>query len=190
MENFSAAIMFADISGFTALTERLAQRGPAGIEELTGHLSAYFSPIVELIYDYGGDVIKFAGDALLVAWPATTAPLATVTQAAAQCSLKILADLRHYVVDDIHFNLHIGIAAGEVVGLHVGGVMGRWEFLIAGDPLRQIASATASAKSGEVYVSAAAWSLIQGSCRETALPPGDVRLDAIVNYYPPLALSG
>ncbi|MCB0227367.1 MAG: hypothetical protein KDI02_26975, partial [Anaerolineae bacterium] len=34
-ERLSAAVLFADISGFTALTERLAQQGPAGAEALT-----------------------------------------------------------------------------------------------------------------------------------------------------------
>ena len=37
-EQFPAAILFSDISGFTALTEKLAQQGPTGAEELTRHL--------------------------------------------------------------------------------------------------------------------------------------------------------
>ena len=36
MERFPAAVLFADISGFTPLAERLAQRGPAGAEDLSG----------------------------------------------------------------------------------------------------------------------------------------------------------
>ncbi len=46
-ENIKAAVLFTDISGFTALTERLAQRGPAGAEELTKHLNAYFGQLIE-----------------------------------------------------------------------------------------------------------------------------------------------
>jgi hypothetical protein len=34
-ENFSAAVVFADISGFTPLAVQLAQRGPAGTEALS-----------------------------------------------------------------------------------------------------------------------------------------------------------
>ena len=37
-ENFPALVLFADISGFTALTERLAARGPSGAEDLTRYL--------------------------------------------------------------------------------------------------------------------------------------------------------
>ena len=42
MERFPAAVLFADISGFTPLAERLARRGPAGAEELSALLNAYF----------------------------------------------------------------------------------------------------------------------------------------------------
>ena len=38
----TCAVMFADISGFTALTERLAAQGSAGAEQLTDALNAYF----------------------------------------------------------------------------------------------------------------------------------------------------
>ena len=47
-ERFLAAVLFADISGFTALTEQLAQRGPVGAEELTNLLNAYFDQLIDL----------------------------------------------------------------------------------------------------------------------------------------------
>jgi class 3 adenylate cyclase len=64
-EPLKAAVLFTDISGFTALTERLAQGGSDGAEELTKHLNAYFGQLIQLISDRGGDIIKFAGDAML-----------------------------------------------------------------------------------------------------------------------------
>ena len=64
------ALLLADISGFTAITERLAERGPGGAEELRGLLDGAFQPLLELIAGTGGDVLKFAGDALLACWPA------------------------------------------------------------------------------------------------------------------------
>ena len=71
-ERFAAAVLFADISGFTALTERLAQQGPAGAEELTHLLNTYFDRLINLITAHGGDVVKFAGDALIALWPAAS----------------------------------------------------------------------------------------------------------------------
>src|SRR5689334_15766966 len=69
-ERFPAAVLFADISGFTPLAERLAQQGPAGTEELTRILNDYFGQLIEIITGHGGDVVKFAGDALIALWPA------------------------------------------------------------------------------------------------------------------------
>ncbi len=178
-ERLEAAVLFADISGFTALTERLAQRGPAGAEELTQHLNAYFGQLVELITERGGDIIKFAGDAMLAIWPATNEPLVTATHRAAECSLAILEKLSHYVAGDVRLTLHIGIAAGELMSLHVGGVNGYWEFLVAGQPLSQMALAEVQAKSGDACISAEGWALIQDYCEGTPLESDVVRLDRV-----------
>ena len=51
------ALLLADISGFTAITERLAAGGPGGAEELRELLDGAFSPLLELIAGTGGDVL-------------------------------------------------------------------------------------------------------------------------------------
>jgi class 3 adenylate cyclase len=83
-ERFEAAALLADISGFTALTERLAgpRPGPGGVEALTELLNDCFGELVELVAADGGEVVKFAGDALLALWPAGGRP-PTVTARAA-----------------------------------------------------------------------------------------------------------
>ena len=58
IENYPAAAVFADISGFTPLTEKLASLGMEGIERLTTVLNAYFGKLIEIIYKHGGDIIK------------------------------------------------------------------------------------------------------------------------------------
>lgn len=50
--------MFADISGFTPLTEQLASMGTKGIEQLSSVLNAYFDELISIIYRHGGDIIK------------------------------------------------------------------------------------------------------------------------------------
>lgn len=69
MEHFPAAVLFADISGFTPLAEKLSQRR-SGVTTLTTVINALFEPFIAIISEYGGDVIKFAGDALIVVFPA------------------------------------------------------------------------------------------------------------------------
>jgi len=61
-----AAVALADVSGFTALTEALAKEGPAGVELLTKCMNSYFAQVIDLVLHFGGDVSKFAGDAMLI----------------------------------------------------------------------------------------------------------------------------
>src|ERR1700760_1585693 len=70
VERFPAAILFADISGFTDLSERLSQKGPAGTEELSSIINACFGSMLGPVGRSGGDVLMMAGDALVVAWEA------------------------------------------------------------------------------------------------------------------------
>ncbi|HKI54484.1 MAG TPA: hypothetical protein VJ987_10200, partial [Anaerolineales bacterium] len=60
----SGSALFADISGFTALTESLRESlGPRqGAEELTKQLGKVYSALIAEIEKYGGSVIGFAGD--------------------------------------------------------------------------------------------------------------------------------
>ena len=62
------SLLFFDISGFTPLTERLAKRGKAGVEQLLDILDGVIAPLVETAGDLGGDTVKFGGDALLIAF--------------------------------------------------------------------------------------------------------------------------
>ncbi len=60
------SLCFADISGFTALAERLALRGRSGGEELVETLSRVFAVMIQITHDHGGMLLKFGGDALLL----------------------------------------------------------------------------------------------------------------------------
>src|SRR5215210_5069552 len=59
-------LLSADISGFTALSERLAGLGREGAEELTNILNNCFARMIEAVHVQFGDIIKFGGDALLI----------------------------------------------------------------------------------------------------------------------------
>jgi predicted ATPase/class 3 adenylate cyclase len=58
--------VFADISGFTALTEKLAGRGKAGAEEMGEILNQTFEQLLTAAYDYGANLVKWGGDAVLL----------------------------------------------------------------------------------------------------------------------------
>ncbi|HEX6383661.1 MAG TPA: adenylate/guanylate cyclase domain-containing protein, partial [Anaerolineae bacterium] len=185
-ERFPAAVLFADISGFTPLTERLAQRGPAGLEFLTQLLNSYFGQLVDVITDHGGDVVKFAGDALIALWPAADAEAAQAislqeaTRLATQCGATIQGSLHDWeTAEGVRLSLRFTVAAGEVFLVHVGGAYNRWEFVVTGRPLGQVSAAEKIARPGEVVLTPRAWELVADFCRGTALADGHVRLESI-----------
>src|SRR5438045_7768809 len=60
------AVLFADISGFTRLTENLVQElgSYQGAEELTRLLNRVYTELIEQVHNYRGSVIGFSGDAI------------------------------------------------------------------------------------------------------------------------------
>ncbi len=60
VEHFQTVLFFADISGFTRLSECL------NAEELKTHTNNYFTLLIDVVVQYGGDIIKFCGDAVMV----------------------------------------------------------------------------------------------------------------------------
>jgi ABC-type oligopeptide transport system substrate-binding subunit/class 3 adenylate cyclase len=187
IDHGSAAVLFADISGFTAMTERLAQRGPAGAEELTRLLNAYFGQLIDFVTDYGGDVVKFAGDALIALWPTEGGgegdgdeDLATVTRRAAQCSLVVQQHLHAYeAMDGVYLSLRLALGAGEVTVIHLGGVFGRWDFVVTGEPFTQAWEAEHLAQPGDIVLSAQAWALLQETATGQPVGEGCVRLQSV-----------
>jgi class 3 adenylate cyclase len=208
------ALLLADISGFTAIAERLAQRGPAGAEALSRLLNGAFGRLLALTGAAGGDVLKFAGDALLVCWPVTSGDpvgaLAAMTRRAAGCALAMQATLRDYASDEgIRLSLRVGIGAGEVVLLDVGGVRDRRELLVSGSAVPQTTGAATKAQPDQVLVAPGAWALLADVCagervaggvrlrwapappaEEPPPPPPPTGLDALLMPYLPRALLG
>jgi class 3 adenylate cyclase len=62
-------VLFADISGFTMISEACASMGVRGNEELAFCINRYMEGMVKSLGKYGGDIIKFVGDAMIVMWP-------------------------------------------------------------------------------------------------------------------------
>jgi class 3 adenylate cyclase/tetratricopeptide (TPR) repeat protein len=157
-ERFPAAVLFADVSGFTPLTESLAQKGPEGPEELTRLLNDYFSRMIAIIEAEGGEVVKFSGDAVTVLFPACDNPLSYATRRAQQAAKAMQAAMYEFATlqtsaGPIALGMKIGIGAGEIVTMQVGGIAHRWEYVLAGDPIRQVAQAEGQAERGDIVLS-------------------------------------
>lgn len=178
-KDFQAAVMFADISGFTSLTERLAEKGTAGVETLARILNDYFGQLIDVVYEYGGDVVKFGGDAIIVVWPipeatsdltpngpasASTELLRHETLRAVRCAFKIRERLLNYQADGTTLYLKFSLGSGRVWESHIGGIFNRWEFVLVGEPLVEISTANHFAGAGDIISAPSAWQLIRADC--------------------------
>lgn len=189
-ECFPAALLFADLSGFTALADQLARRGPSGAEELNSFLNSTFDAFITAITALGGDIVVFAGDALLALWPADSEDLAAITHRAAHCSIllreraqTIRSPLSEQVSGQLSeqpteteepppLDIRMGIGVGAVRLMCVGGVYERWLWLITGAPVMQMMQIEQQARPGQIILSDEAWDLIGHHCigRRTGTP--------------------
>src|ERR1700675_4035548 len=184
-EVFSGPLLFADISGFTDLTERLARKGPAGTEELTSILNSYFGRLLNLISDHGGDTLKMAGDGLVVAWEAEDPNQAReAVIRAVQCAQEIQRGSSSASPGG-RLAVRIGVGFGETQVFYVGGLFNRWEMIPVGEPLRQMGIAQSRAKPGEIVVSADCWTALNSVAEGEALDSGLVRIRRLRATLPP-----
>lgn len=155
----TAAVLFADISGFTALTEALSRHSSSGAEELTSLLNLYFTRMIMLVESYRGLVVRISGDAIIASFQVEEDnSLAAATLRALYAAVDMQAAMADFQnlqtsVGTASLGLKIGIGTGEVLEAHVGGIFNRWEYLIAGEAMEQAANAERSAQAGMVVLS-------------------------------------
>jgi class 3 adenylate cyclase/tetratricopeptide (TPR) repeat protein len=179
-EHFHAALMLTDLSGFSSLAEDFSGRGPRGAEDLRDVLNFFCGNLVDLVEAHGGEVLKFAGDASLALWPIGDHQSSYAVRCAAQCALAA-----HHLFEQsgapngVRLRVRSGIGYGELWAANVGGVAGRWELLVSGDPLRQAADAVDSVGPGEIAVSSTTWNQLGSYARGTIERGQNIRLDAV-----------
>lgn len=177
-QKYETVCLFCDVSGFTALSEAMAVNGK-GAEGLAKHLNSYFSQMLRLIASDGGDVFKFAGDAIIVLWPELQDDAEMVVRRAAQCACAIQENLDKSLMEEgVRLSVKIGIGFGSISVLHIGGVYGRVEYVAVGDPLTQAFNAEGKCTSGQVVCSKAVWDIInEYFTAETVFADGFARIN-------------
>ena len=156
-QRLTAVALFADVSGFTAISEVLGAAGKAGSEELTTILNSYFGPMIALIRSYGGIIAKFGGDAMMVFFPYEQSSAVDTVVRAVQCALDMqtrMADYQAIQTQAGTFSLAMkaGLAAGPLLCTTVGHSALRLESVVAGTVLDRCAEAEHHAQAGEVVL--------------------------------------
>lgn len=156
----SATILFADLAGFTARASELAARGDGGVEQISHLLDEHFSLLIGCIHEAKGEVLKFAGDALVAFWPDEQGDPVAAALAAVRCALQIKAKVRSAAASGSPLDLHLGLSAGSIRLLHVGGLHGKWELVPIGSVLGDAGNAAGSAPINDVALAASIRTLL------------------------------
>jgi class 3 adenylate cyclase len=146
-------LCFADISGFTALAERLAQQGRVGGEELIETLSRVFGGMLERAREHDGMLLKFGGDALLFLFRGEDHALrAAATAVEMRSALRAAAQIPTSV-GRLRLAMSVGLHSGPIHLFLVGEP--HRELVLAGVDATLAARTEAAARSGEIAVSGA-----------------------------------
>ncbi|WP_188113407.1 adenylate/guanylate cyclase domain-containing protein [Nocardioides humilatus] len=149
--SLDATAVFADISGFTNLTERLARRGKVGAEEMGDILNRVFGSLLDSAYTYGAELVKWGGDAVLLLFRGQQHPLRAA--AAAHRMQEVIARVGrvHTSSGTVRLGMSIGLHSGALDCLLVGEVFR--ELIITGPDASLVARLEAAAEAGQVVVS-------------------------------------
>src|SRR6476659_2158265 len=149
--------LFADVSGFTALAERLDP------EQLLEVIDPVISRLSSVVGRYGGYVEKFAGDALMALFGA---PVSHDDDAerALRVALEMHAELARLVEElphDAKLTLHVGVNSGHGIA-RILGSEARMDYAVLGDSVSLAQRLESAAPPGETYLSETTARLTEG----------------------------
>lgn len=146
--------LFADISGFTPLTEALAaELGPQrGAEELTANLNRVFHAIIAELDRYGGDVIYFSGDAITCWIDGDDGMRAAACGLAMQETMARVGEVRTPAGETVPLAMKIAVAVGPARRFVVGDPEIQLVDVLAGRLVDELAAAEHLAEQGEVVL--------------------------------------
>lgn len=139
------SFLLVDISGFTALSESLAEKGKVGAEEITEILNEIFTELLDIASLDGGDLLRFGGDALFHLF---TGP----EHAARACrvALDMRTALEEFEQPGIHLSMSVGVSTGHITAYLAGDES--QELLFIGPIASEVVRLQSEADPGEILV--------------------------------------
>src|SRR5262245_31494507 len=146
--------LFADISGFTPLTEALAtELGPQrGAEELTANLGRVFHAVIEELDRHGGNVIYFSGDAITCWIDGDDGSRAVAVAFAMQAAMAREGRITTPAGTVVQLALKVAVATGRARRFVVGDPSIQLIDVLAGRLIDDLAETEHHADKGEVVL--------------------------------------
>lgn len=155
-------LAFADVSGFTKLSERLARKGRQGAEEMVDAISTIFTHLLRQSDQFGGDVLKFGGDALLL-WYSGDDHLARACAAAHAMRRTLLREgTIRTSSGPVKMRMSQGVHTGQFDFFLVGGR--HQDLVVAGPAATTTVEMESAADAQEILLSPAAAAQLPANC--------------------------
>jgi adenylate cyclase len=168
----NVTILFADIRGFTSLTER------SEASEIVEMLNEYFERMVEIIFSNEGTLDKFIGDEIMVLWGS---PVAQEDHAlrAVRTAWEMQRELDAYNVEREQkgqkpMMVGIGICSGDCVVGYMGSTR-KMEYTSIGDPVNTASRLCDLAGPMEIVIAAPTYKAVASAVRVEEMPPTPVK---------------
>ena len=165
-------VVFLDIRGFTALSERMSPR------DVVAMLNDYFEVIIEVVFKHHGTVNKFIGDAVMAVFGAPfavdDAPMRAVRAAVDIEQAVAAVNQRRKDAGLLGVTVGIGINTGQAVAGNVGSER-RMEYTVIGDEVNLAQRLEGLAREGEVLVSQATYDHVRDRVQARAREPVQVK---------------
>jgi adenylate cyclase len=169
-KDVSVTILFADIVGFTRLSEKL---NPIDVNML---LNQYFSRMTDVIFEYEGTLDKYVGDSLMAVFGA---PMEREDDAerAIRAALKMRREL-HAMMDSVSpdkkFDIRVGINTGHVVAGNIGSPK-RMDYTVIGDSVNVASRLESGAEPNQVLIGEDTYLQIKGKFKTQKIGPRTLR---------------
>jgi len=159
--DFNCGALFIDVKSFTTLTEQASAKGHYGVEIITGVLNSYYELINTSIRNHGGEIAKFAGDAVLALFFGNEASSMAAIKACGEAIEKGLIPLNRKLKAQYGFSIGFhGMANwGGNKLLVLGDSHYHLDYIIYGNGLRKLFQDDVPGNSNEIVLQTRAKSI-------------------------------
>ncbi len=182
-QSVTGCIMIVDISGFTKFSSNMCSKGAGGLDQLHTLAESFFQIIINRIYEYDGDVVAFAGDALICLFQNDVGNDVTMNSVKS-CVRAINCAMAVAEICTNNLTSHIGISHGT---LHVS-MLGEGDLftpLLTGQCIKDLSNCLDTAKSKQVAVTKSFYDLVVNANNKIDSIQVDLKVDNLspLNCY-------
>ena len=171
-ESRFATVLFADIRGFTSMSEKVTA------QEVVDVLNEYFELMVDIVFAHEGTLDKFIGDAIMAIWGAPIYhPDNAIRAVRSAVNMQIM--IKEFNLTRIQegkepIQIGVGLNTGELVAGYIGSTK-TLQYSVIGDTVNVASRLCSIAKPGQIIISDATYRLVKDHFEIVPLPPATIK---------------